>query len=178
MEGARTHSASPCLSCPSPFHRILGGIFALKATKKGAAYSSKEAALLVGPAFAPSIYSVVSRDSSRVTRMAQINARLSPRIRDRFDDYAAKLGLDAAELARLLIVRELRVRRILMSSNPQAPSKASTATGHRKLTAHFHRAEQVAEFDRYANAHGLSRAAAAKLIFERELRETWLAKAF
>jgi hypothetical protein len=111
--------------------------------------------------------------------MAQINARLSPEIRERFDDYAAGLGLDAAELARLLIVRELRVRRISMpGGNPQGPSKASTTTGHRKLTAHFHLSEQVAEFDRYANERGLSRAAAAKLIFERELREMWLAKAF
>jgi hypothetical protein len=112
--------------------------------------------------------------------MTQITARLSPVIRDRFDRYAAEVGLDASELARLLFTRELCIRRgHRLATRQSGPTrKPPKKYGERKLTAHFHRPEKVAEFDRYANAQGLSRAAAAKLVVERELREKWLAKAF
>jgi hypothetical protein len=112
--------------------------------------------------------------------MPQITARLSTDIRDRFDRYAAEVGLDASELARLLITREMRVRRLLRLAKRQ-PGAAGTAPkkyGQRKLTAHFHLPDRVAEFDEYARTQGLRRAAAARLIVERELHEKWLAKAF
>jgi len=48
----------------------------------------------------------------------------------------------------------------------------------RKLIAHFHRRDKITEFDTHARAQGFSRAAAAKLIFERELHDDWLANAF
>jgi antitoxin component of RelBE/YafQ-DinJ toxin-antitoxin module len=112
--------------------------------------------------------------------MPQITARLSPDIRHRFEQYAAELGLDASELARLLITREMRIRRVLQLSKCQSDANRRPAKklGERKLTAHFHLPEKVAEFDRHARAFNLSRAAAARLIVERELREKWLAKAF
>jgi hypothetical protein len=110
--------------------------------------------------------------------MPQINARLSPESRQRFADYASKLGLDAAELARLLIVRELHTKRILSSKAPNKVAPQQAKRQLKKLTAHFHQIEQIAQFDRYAGANGLSRAAAAKLIFEHELYEEWLARAF
>lgn len=112
--------------------------------------------------------------------MAQITARLSPVIRDRFDQYAVEVGLDASELARLLFTREMRIRRRRRLANrPPGPAGRSPKRyGERKLTAHFHWPETVAEFDRYANAQGLNRAAAARLIIERELHEKWLEKAF
>jgi hypothetical protein len=85
--------------------------------------------------------------------------------------------LDASELARLLVTRAMRVRRL-----PKAPrdivKSVNKRIGHRSLTAHFHEAEVVANFDRYAGDRGVSRAAAFKNIVERELRERWLAKAF
>jgi uncharacterized protein len=110
--------------------------------------------------------------------MPQITTRLSPGIRSRFERYAAKLGLDASELARLLILREIRVRR-LRRNHPLHPGRRVARKGgvERKLTAHFHLADNVNEFGRYANAKGFSRAAAARLIAERELDEKWLAKA-
>jgi hypothetical protein len=117
-------------------------------------------------------------DSSRVVNMSQITARLSPDIRDRFDKYAAEVGLDASELARLLIVREMRVRRLLGRSTSQPERYPAKKYGDRTLTAHFHLSEEVAKFDRYAQAQKLSRSGAARLIVERELRERWLAKAF
>jgi len=107
--------------------------------------------------------------------MPQINARLSHEIRKRFEQYAAEIGLDASELARLLIVRAMRRR-----WKPRAPIKTAKADPHTvqwKLTAHFHRQEEVDEFDSYAGIFGLRRATAARLIFERELDERWLAHA-
>src|ERR1051326_619783 len=110
--------------------------------------------------------------------MSQITPRLSPEIRDRFKRYARKLGLDASELARLLILREMRVRRLRRERPPSHRRRAAYKRGtDRKLTAHFHLAESVIEFARYAHAAGLSRAAAARLIAEQELREKWLARA-
>jgi hypothetical protein len=109
--------------------------------------------------------------------MTQISARLSSENRARFEEYADKVGLDAAELARLLIVRETRARR---ASSLLVPNPVTSATGvesRRKLTAHFHDPKDVAKFDKHAASHGLSRAAAAKLVFERELTEMWLLRA-
>jgi hypothetical protein len=112
--------------------------------------------------------------------MSQITARLSPVIRDRFSQYAAEVGLDASELARLLFTREMRIRRRRrLAKRPSGPAGRSPKKyGEGKLTAHFHWPESVAEFDRYADALGLNRAAAARLIVERELHEKWLVKAF
>src|SRR5215207_3346243 len=62
--------------------------------------------------FTPTTYRAMVCDSSRVTNMPQITARLSTDIRARFDRYATQVGLDASELARLLIVREMRVQRV------------------------------------------------------------------
>jgi hypothetical protein len=112
--------------------------------------------------------------------MAQITARLSTDIRAHFDRYAAEVGLDASELARLLIVKEMRGRRLLSpaKSLSSAAGKSAKRRRERKLTAHFHLEKTVAEFGRYARAQGFSRASAARLIVERELRERWLANAF
>jgi hypothetical protein len=111
--------------------------------------------------------------------MAQITARLSPVIRDRFGQYAAEVGLDASELARLLITREMCIRRRRLTDRQSGRAgKLPKKYSERKLTAHFHGPEKVAEFDRFADAQHLSRAAAARLIVEREVHERWLAKAF
>jgi hypothetical protein len=111
--------------------------------------------------------------------MPQITARLSPIIRYRFGRYATELGLDASELARLLITREMRVGRVLRRGNRHSARHgvSSAKLDGSKLTAHFHRTEKVAAFDRYARAQGFGRAAAVRVIVERELHEKWLAKA-
>lgn len=107
--------------------------------------------------------------------MPQINARLSQEIRKAFELYAAEVGLDASELARLLILRAMRRKRRLPLVTKMA--RAEVRVTQWKLTAHFHRQEDIDEFDRYAAANGLRRAAGAKLIFETELNERWLAHA-
>jgi hypothetical protein len=109
--------------------------------------------------------------------MAQINARLSLKIRAQFQTYASKVGLDAGELARLLIVREMRRRKILPSARRNQTEARLIVGRSRKLTAHFHHLATVDEFDKFADTFGFNRAAAAKLIFEHELGEMWLAKA-
>jgi hypothetical protein len=112
--------------------------------------------------------------------MAQITTRLSTKIRAAFDRYAKSVGLDASELARLLIIRELHVRRILQSTESisgVAP-KNRKDRAERKLTAHFHSAAVVVELDNYSSAHGYTRSDAAKRIFEQELSEKWLLNAF
>jgi hypothetical protein len=114
--------------------------------------------------------------------MAQINTLLSQRTRSEFGAYAKATGLDAAELARLLIVREMRVRKILSLGSPNVKNANKNNRARRgvprKLTAHFHRKKDVVDFDRYAQQAALSRSAAAKLIFETELKEKWLLRAF
>ena len=107
--------------------------------------------------------------------MPQITVRMTPEARTRFDRYAEEVGLDASELARLLILRAMRRRKLprLDGERLRTPARSDT----RKLTAHFHRAEIVEEFDSFAAASGLIRAAAAKAIFVRELDERWLAHA-
>jgi hypothetical protein len=104
--------------------------------------------------------------------MPQITARLSPQARRRFEKYAISLGLNGSSLARLLLVREL-----------QRPMKSPTRAGRRggsedgKLTAHSCSAETIRQLQAYADARRKSRAEVAKIVFERELRDRWLAKA-
>jgi|GEM_PF-1836719 len=112
--------------------------------------------------------------------MPQVTARLSPKIRARFDQYAKSVGLDASELARLLIVRELRAPRVLRFQKRVSETHANTFRKYkeRKLTAHFHSVDLIAEFDTYSTIHGFNRSDAAKIVFEQELNEKWLRRAF
>src|SRR5690349_10820966 len=105
--------------------------------------------------------------------MPQITARLSPEARQDFENYASSVGLNGSSLARLLIVREL----MLSGKPPAADVERVVGSNDGKLTAHSCSPETVALFDVYASAQRLSRAAAAKRIFERELRDRWLFKA-
>jgi hypothetical protein len=101
--------------------------------------------------------------------MPQITTRLSPKIRREFESYAQSLGLNGSALARLLIVREL--------SRPLRPYRGSQKGGDGdKLTAHFHSSAIVRRFQKAAKK-GASIDAAAKSLFERELKDRWLWRA-
>jgi hypothetical protein len=104
--------------------------------------------------------------------MPQITTRLSPKARRQFEKYAVSLGLTGSSLARLLLVRELQRP---MKSRPRSFGKSGSEDG--KLTAHSCSADTVKQLQARANAQRLSRAEAAKLIFERELQDRWLAGA-
>jgi hypothetical protein len=109
--------------------------------------------------------------------MPQVTVRLPTGIRREFAAYAESCGLDASELARLLLRRELRVRRIEKKHPRTISFDTVPASQNTKLTAHFHSDAWIRDFDTYARRCGYSRAVAARLVFENELEERWLAKA-
>jgi hypothetical protein len=118
----------------------------------------------------------ISRNDARLKlslAMPQITARLSPEDRLRFEKYAISFGLNGSSLARLLLLRELRVR----MERPRDVVGRKRDSGYRKLTAHSCGAAIVKRLRAYAEARHVSRAEAAKLIFEHELSECWLLKA-
>jgi hypothetical protein len=104
--------------------------------------------------------------------MPQITARLSPTLRQRFEEYALSLGLTGSSLARLLLVRELQAT---MAGSRVRGRKRESEDG--KLTAHSCSDEIVRRLQAYADGKRTSRADAARLIFERELSDRWLARA-
>lgn len=105
--------------------------------------------------------------------MPQITARLPPQARRQFEKYAVSLGLNGSSLARLLLLRQLWGP--VKGPSPGVGRKQGSED--RKLTAHSCSAETVKRLRIYAKARRISPAEAAKLIFERELRERWLARA-
>jgi hypothetical protein len=112
----------------------------------------------------------------------QITVRLHPEEKTSFDNYAAAHGLDCSELAKLLIVRELRLQRLLVLKNrKQIPEfkRQSWGKGIRKptVTAHFSTQDEVKAFDRYAESCSLNRQKAGAWVLTAELDEQWLEKA-
>jgi len=112
----------------------------------------------------------------------QISVRLASAAKGEFEAYAAKMGLKASELAKLLIVRE-RYRQRLLKSGLQTKGRgnARRATGPvremPKVTAHLSSVAEVDEFDAYAQRCGLDRNGAGVWLIETELKERWLERA-
>ena len=110
----------------------------------------------------------------------QITIRLAPNVKLEFDEYASSLGLDASELARLLVVRESRQKRLFkLVSTGQAPAKPQRQSGARKLTvtAHMPSVADVTKFDRYAHSCQSNRNGVGAWLLEAELKERWLENA-
>jgi hypothetical protein len=112
----------------------------------------------------------------------QITARIQPEIKKQFEQYAESLGLDASELAKLLIVRERHQRRLAKlkeAGKVVQRSRRAYGDGSRlpTITAHLSSVKDVKEFDTYVAKHGFSRSAAGAYLFEAEVRERWLEKA-
>lgn len=109
----------------------------------------------------------------------QITIRLSPTTKERFEAYAERLGLDASELAKLLIMRErYRQRLASLAGKGRLPAKARRPAGDGErlptVTAHLSSLEQVKTFDVYAHQCGLNRSTAGAHLLEAELDERWL----
>lgn len=102
--------------------------------------------------------------------MPQITARLSPRSRRRFEDYARSVGLNGSSLARLLLFRALQ-------GGGMAIRRKKSVSKDGKLTAHDCGVEAVQRLRDYAEERRISKAEAAKHIFENELTDRWLAHA-
>jgi hypothetical protein len=112
----------------------------------------------------------------------QITVRLNPQEKTAFDNYAERHGLDSSELAKLLIVRERRLERLLALKNKkQIPEfkRQSWGKGIKKptVTAHFSAAAEVEAFTKYAMSCGLNRQSAGAWLLAAELKEQWLEKA-
>jgi hypothetical protein len=112
----------------------------------------------------------------------QVTIRLLPAIKTAFVKYAAGLGLDASELAKLLIVREAKQRRLAaMKRVGNVPIRKrqprGSAVAMMTVTAHFSDVCQVEVFDAYAERCGLARGTAGAWILEEELKERWLQRA-
>jgi hypothetical protein len=109
----------------------------------------------------------------------QVNAYLEPHAKTAFDEYAAAMGLDTSELAKLLIVRELRAKRLarlVEKGRLEPPSRKRRGQGEAKgkVTAHIQNKAYYRTFNEYASKCGLSRSGAATLVMKHELVERWL----
>jgi hypothetical protein len=112
----------------------------------------------------------------------QITIRLNPQEKDAFEDYAAEHDLDDSELAKLLILREKKLKRLAkLKKRRQLPKieRAARGEGFRKptVTAHVGSSAEVEAFDEYAESCDLNRQSAGAWIFLAELKERWLEKA-
>ena len=91
--------------------------------------------------------------------------------RTEFAAYAKEHGLHATALGRLLIIRELKLRRLtrLLSRFGDQP-----VAGRRKLTVHITDPVLKSAFGNLARKAGVSPSAAAAAVFRAELTERWL----
>ncbi|MCP3415740.1 hypothetical protein NLM16_16700 [Bradyrhizobium brasilense] len=109
-------------------------------------------------------------------RYPQITAHVPASVHERFRRYAEGLGLRDSEVAKLLVLREKKIRRI-KTGLALAPRKPTAARALKSITAHMSSKGQVADFHAYARGCKLTRSAAAALLFTKELDERWLEKA-
>jgi len=113
---------------------------------------------------------------------AQVTVRLDSDLKAGFEAYAGQFELSASELAKLLIVRELKLRRLeslKYSGTPHGPRKRRRGTEGPPptITAHFSTRAPVEAFDAYAKRCGLSRSETGAWVFRQEIHEKWLEKA-
>jgi len=113
---------------------------------------------------------------------SQISVWLLPETKKAFGKYAEEVGVDDSELAKLLILRESKLKRLAtLKREGNIPVRKrqlrGTAEQLEKITAHLSSASQVQQFDAYAGSCGLVRSTAGALLLEIELSEKWLEKA-
>lgn len=104
----------------------------------------------------------------------QAYAYVSVQVGNDFDGYARDCGLTSkSELLKLLIERELRLRRL---GRPEIRSAYRAAGRESKITAHLP-SKLSDRFAAHISVLGYSKSSAAALLVERELEERWLANA-
>ena len=111
----------------------------------------------------------------------QIVIHVSSSVKAEFDQYANE-WLNPAALAKLLIIRELRLQRLIAmkhaGSVPTRPrQRRGAATSLRAVATRLASKEAVQQFDAYATRCGLSRDSAGAWILQTEIRERWLERA-
>ena len=111
----------------------------------------------------------------------QITVRLTPALKQEFESYSDRLGIGASKATKLLIERELRLKRLLKLTGVEAlPRQKPRHFGANlrlpTITAHVSTLKSVRDFDGYARRCGVSRSRAGAWVLETELQERWLAR--
>ena len=112
-----------------------------------------------------------------MTAVGKAYAYVSPKTGNDFERYAGACGLTSqSELLKLLIARELKLRRLPHSRDLRAGSRQAPLPGRKKITAHLQPGLDD-PFSRHIGQLGLSTSCAAAMLVEAELSEQWLASA-
>ena len=109
----------------------------------------------------------------------QITIRLPTATKVEFEKYANSLSLKTSELAKLLILREYKRRRLAaLHRAGQAPTRLRRSGGASErlptVTAHLSSLADKTAFEEYARQCGLNPDNAGAWILEMELQERWL----
>jgi len=104
--------------------------------------------------------------------MPQVLGYVTSAERDTFEAYALDHGLDVTALANLLIVRELRAKRLEMLVTTVEPAPPLTVRA--KIVAHTPTEATKLAFSIRASEAGMKPSRAAAILFRTELEERWL----
>jgi hypothetical protein len=88
-----------------------------------------------------------------------------------FEDYLGQFGIRPTAAATLLIVRELRCKRL-----PRLKERYEESPGRerKRVTAHQTNGQLKSEFNEHVRALGMDPDPAASILFRAELDERWL----
>lgn len=104
--------------------------------------------------------------------MAQIGGYLTSEEHAIFQAYAVEFGLSESGLANLLLVREIRLKRLgllMQKYSAGAPSESRS-----RVTAHQRDAAMKIAFGERSSDEGLKPDQAASIVYKAELDERWL----
>jgi hypothetical protein len=118
---------------------------------------------------------VPSRErENAVSNDYQIGGWLRPSEKAALQEYLSQFGIGPGAAATLLIVRELRCKRL-----PKLKDRFSKPTGaeRKRVTAHQPDGQLKQAFKEHAAAFGMDPNPAASILFRAELEERWLQSA-
>jgi hypothetical protein len=112
----------------------------------------------------------------------QISVRMATAIKDALVAYSDSLELDHSEIAKLLVIREKRLRRLAaLSAKGKVPIRARQTRGKGvpmpHVTVYLRSLRFTKQFTAYAASCGLKRTDALAWLVETELTERWLTRA-
>ena len=113
----------------------------------------------------------------KTPQKSHVSVRVLPEDKERFEKYAASMGIGVSELLRLLITREYHRKRLSKVSFRPERRRGTKNAPLPTVTAHLSSAEDVEQFDAYAKGCGTNRNGAGAWLIRTELTEKWLKKA-
>jgi hypothetical protein len=114
--------------------------------------------------------------------LPQISVRLTTATKDEFLTYSSRLELDHSDIAKLLIIREKWLRRLVkLAADGKVPVRARQVRGKAvpmpHVTVYLPSLQFTEEFASYAASCGLKRTDALAWLLQAEIAEQWLARA-